>query len=383
MTPLTHHDIVRHAAPLVRAGLGVDLAASDRDARRILFRPVADAADGALVTLHSLTVLPDDDGVELTRAVGHPEGIVTTLSARADDAETLLAPFAAIAPERQIERDGERLLGGSWTLEPVGEDARLELRQLIGLVGPLCLVVDVSTGASMPADVLLCAREGWHEQLRATLANGATTPQRQPLARRLHATLTDAARRRDPSPAEDGAVLAALPDDVLAVLGPEWRPLAWQRRRWKGVLRLLGREPDRSERALAAASEALAHLEQVLDEPPGRFHARHAAARHRVFLRRLRPALALLALFAAVPLGWWLFGDGQTRLHPLALGLTPLLMVGVIALSAREIPVLELPPLPSPPVGERWGAKSSGERRAHDAERARGGAGARAPERDD
>ena len=358
MIPLTHHDIVRHAAPLLRAGLRVDLGSSEPARRLVVFRPdVVGGDDGndALHVLHALHVLADG-GVELVRAVAHvPSGLVATLAAVAEEAdvEALVATFGRIPPSRQIGRAGESAVAArSWTLEPDPAGARLELRQVVGRSGPFVLVADVSTGAGMPADVRLVRRDDWSDHLPAHLADGSTVPQRRTAARRLLASLRLPAPERGAAPA--GTPLAALPDDVLAVLGPDWRPLRWHGDRWKGTLRIPGREPLRGERAAARIDAALAHLERVVARPPADYHRRHAAARRRVFLGRLRPALALLAILAVMPIAWLLVARGGVRMHPLALGLTPLLMVGVVTLSAREIPVLEIPPLPRPLAPDRW-----------------------------
>ena len=367
MIPLTHHDIVRLAAPLVREGLRVDLPASSREERRILFRPVSheDEAGGTIVSRHSLSALPDG-GVELVRAVGDERGLVSTLIARAADADALVDTFAAIPLARQLVREAGYSAALSWTLEPTGHDAgeapgaaeeggtaRLELRHVVGAVGPLCLVIDASTGAGMPADALLVTRSDWPDHLRERLASGALSPWRHPVARTL------AAPSRAPD-AGAGALLAALPDDVLAVLGPEWRPLVWQGNRWKGVQRLIGREPGRSRRVRAFAADALAHLASVIDDSPSRYHERHAGARRRVWLRRLKPAMALLAILAVMPLSWLFVSRFGAEMHPLVLGLSPLMMVGVVLMSTREIPVLEIPPLPRPLAADRWRGAGSG-----------------------
>ena len=364
MIPLTHHDVVRHAAPLVRAGLRIDPRATERTRRRIVFHPRVRSDDDTLHALHTLTVLAGGE-VELVRAVADaPSGLVSTLIASASEAGPLFETFERIAPARQIRRAGDTVTAESWTLEPTSgptngpaDDsdagtARLELQQIVGRSGPLVLIVDVSTGAGMPADALLARHGDWTDHLRETLASGATVPQRQAAARHLLASLP--ARPAGRETPDAAALLAALPDDVLAVLGPQWRALVWQGTRWKGVLRLLGREPARAERASRYAREAVRHLANVAAEPPTRYHARHAPARRRVFVRRLRPAMALLAILAVMPLSWLFVARGGVEMHPLALGLTPLLMVGVVLLSAREIPVLEIPPLPRSLAEGRW-----------------------------
>jgi len=363
VTPLTHHDIVRVAAPLAKRGLRIDLAATDRAARRIAFHPRVWSGDETLHALHTLTVLPDGD-VELVRAVARDAaGPASTLIARAAAVDAVIGAFDEIAPTRQIVDDGDVVAAVDLTLEPLDEQgstgARAVIQQIVGQVGPLSLMVDVSTGSGMPADVLLVERATWTDHVRETLASGALAPARHFAARHLLEILGREGTRADPLFATvPPSPLAALPDDVLAVLGPEWRPLVWQGDRWKGVLRLLGHEPGRGARAEQRSLRALAHLAAVIGSSPARYHAQHAAARRRVWARRLRPALALLAILAVMPLSWLLVARGGAEMHPLALGLTPLLMVGVVLMSSREIPVLEIPALPRPLDEGRWSAVS-------------------------
>ena len=231
-----------------------------------------------------------------------------------------------------------------------GDIARLELQHVLGAVGPLCVAIDASTGAGMPADVLLVTRSDWPDHLRDTLASGARSRRGDIRSR----------ARSVPHPRAPGeearTLLAALPDDVLAVLGPEWRPLTWQGDRWKGVQRLVGREPGRSPRVRAFSRTALAHLAAVIEDSPDRYHERHAGARRRVWVRRLKPAMALLGILAVMPLSWLFVSRFGAEMHPLVLGLSPLMMVGVVLMSTREIPVLEIPPLPRPLAADRWRA---------------------------
>ena len=63
---------------------------------------------------------------------------------------------------------------------------------------------------------------------------------------------------------------------------------------------------------------------------------------------------ALLAILAVMPLSWLAVARGGAEMHPLVLGLSPLMMVGVVLMSTREIPVLEIPPLPGPLPADRW-----------------------------
>jgi hypothetical protein len=120
------------------------------------------------------------------------------------------------------------------------------------------------------------------------------------------------------------------------------------------VLRTLGKAPKRTARAEAYLQQALTHIAQTLAQPPASFHEQLQARRWRVYVRRLQPLMLFLAILALMPLSWLFVSRGELVLHPLALGLTPLLMVGVVVLTAREIPVMEIPPRPQPLDSRFW-----------------------------
>ncbi len=117
---------------------------------------------------------------------------------------------------------------------------------------------------------------------------------------------------------------------------------------FRTVLRELGRAPRRADRANGYFDEAVNHLQQVLTAPPEDYHRRFHRQRRAVFLRRLRPVFLLAGMLALMPVMYLAVNTGGMTLHPLMLGLTPLLMVAAIALSVREIPVMEWPAWPAP-----------------------------------
>ena len=100
--PLTHHDILALAEPFARRGRRVDLAASDRIARRVVFQELQ---RGALREVLQL----DDLGTgtrQLTRTLTHPGGLQATLEAMGPSPQELLDRIEAVAPDSQFS-EGE------------------------------------------------------------------------------------------------------------------------------------------------------------------------------------------------------------------------------------------------------------------------------------
>ncbi|MFK7892705.1 MAG: hypothetical protein AB8B63_17965 [Granulosicoccus sp.] len=376
--PLTHHEIIKHAAPLTRRGMKVNLAASHRNDRYIEFDPVPSTADRNTSLSYALQV-----GVrnvsQVTRVIAHANGLISTLTAIVADTDAALEAFEKIPHRRQLFIHDAKQIAMSYTLE-AQDDAEvptgvLQLRYVCARVHGLELRVDVSTGRAMPADVRLLLNGVPCDYLRETLADGEDSPLIHRAGRRLIAQATQHgyARSGDTSvsplekstesdPAEvtgtfaEPIAIKKLPDDILAILGPQWRPLVYQGDHWKGVLRQLGSGTKRTERAENFVKSAMDHLANTLSTPPSRYHEKFGKARWLVFLRRLKPIMFLIGILALMPLSWLFVSEGGMQMHPLALGLTPLLMVSVIALTAREIPIMEIPPRPSGLPSDFWSA---------------------------
>ena len=79
--PLTHHQILGLVGPFTRSGRQVDLAASDRLARRLHFRPVLHAASARTPVLtETLQLERHDSGKHrLTRVLAQRDGLQATL----------------------------------------------------------------------------------------------------------------------------------------------------------------------------------------------------------------------------------------------------------------------------------------------------------------
>ena len=124
------------------------------------------------------------------------------------------------------------------------------------------------------------------------------------------------------------------------------------------MLRELGKQEIRTARAESHIDEALNHLYGTLSQSPENYQALHSKARWRVYIRRLQPLMLFIGILMLMPISWFFVSNGAMSIHPLALGLTPLLMVGVVVLTAREIPVMEIPPRPEPLPATAWAPPS-------------------------
>src|SRR3954470_11345412 len=80
--PLTHHEILGLIEPFVRRGRHVDLAASDRINRRLMFKSVEHASeDDRFAVINETMQLenPQPDSYRLTRNLMLPSGLKATM----------------------------------------------------------------------------------------------------------------------------------------------------------------------------------------------------------------------------------------------------------------------------------------------------------------
>jgi hypothetical protein len=230
---------------------------------------------------------------------------VARLDAVGAEPGELLARIDAVPPRRQFRREGEVAIALSYRLQPQC-DAMVFSCGTAHVAG-LTLTLDTSTLTRGPASVTL---------------------QRPP---------------------ED---TLRLPQDTFAVLGGRWSRLRDSADGWAGELRLGGHESRRSRQAEDAIASAAPHLARMLKESPWHFHERWAAARWRVFCRRLVPLAACIGLIscaAAVPK---LHLAESSGLRMLIQNSPPILMILFFCL--REIPIVEIPPLPRRSGATSW-----------------------------
>lgn len=351
-TPLTHHDIIRHAAPLSRCGYQVNMARCDRTDRCIEFKPTC-GDDNSLEITMAMEIAMDGgrSNSSLTRVVTHVSGLVSTLTASFTDIGDALTAIEKIPTSRQLDAAGVSVMARSYVLKSehgshTGSE-QLILRYMCADILGLELRVDASTGGSYPAEVRVLRKGLPVSYASNALADGDDAPSQHRAAK----VIVQRANNIVPSVA-----IKNIPEDLLAVLGPQWRPLVDQGDHWKGIMRLLGKGEKRTHRCERYFSEAIEHLHTTLSAEPSTYHPRHQKSRWRVYFRRLRPVLMFTGIVVFMLVGWFLLKDTGIRIHPLTQGLTPLLMVGVVALTARAIPVMEIPATPKPLNNDDWTA---------------------------
>jgi len=309
LNPLTHHEILELIGPFTRRGRQVDLAATDRLQRRLVFKPIDHPESTGLLGVRETLAL-DDLGAgayRLTRLLTPASGPAAAIEAEGPDPGELLARIAEVPPRRQLRAAEGVAMAISFRLEAASGSEWLSVTRAAAHVAGLRFELDASMATREPASVALTRAPG--DELR-------------------------------------------LPPDALAVLGGQWSRLRDSADGWTAELRLRRREPHRSRQAEAALETAARHLARMLAEAPGRFHQRWAAARWRVFCRRLVPlavCIGLILCAAAVPKLHLAEGSG---LRMLIINSPPLLMILYFCL--REIPIIEIPPLPRRSHAASW-----------------------------
>lgn len=318
--PLTHHEIIELMEPFTRRGWHVDLAASDRLERRLIFvsKPAPatapPAAAGGTPTgaprLREALQLESHEGGHfvLTRVSTLDAGMEARLEAAGSDLDLLLRAVESIDPQRHFRFGTGFVVAFDYQL--AAPDADLVLtRGVIDVMG-LNLTLKGSTVGRMPADF--------------EIANAAR-----------------------------GAI--ALPEDLLSVLGWDWSRLRRMPQVWRGHMRVRGREPERSRHAEIQLEAAARHLAQTLSEPPPRFHERWVRARWGVYLRRATPLLVSIGLIGAAAAVPRVHLTENSGLRMLIFNAPPLLMILVFCL--RDIPSIEIPPWPRRSTAVAWQAE--------------------------
>lgn len=303
MQPLTHHQILDLVAPFSRAGLQVDLAASQRLERRLAFRPLQHAAvEGLHPALTETLWLDAGDATRFTlrRVLAAPDGLDATLEAEGSDVAALLARLQAVPLQRQWR------LGTGWVMALS--------HRVAGAPGT--------------------AGDGLQPTRVAVQFNGFRLRWTPPP---VHSRLGELRL----APAGDQA---RLPEDLLAVLGYPWTRLVAMDGAWIGHLRQRGTGLAAFAQAEQRLVRTAEHLAATFAAPPAQFHQHHRGARWRVTGRRSIPALLSLGLVGAATAVPQLALSPDSVLRMLILNAPPLLLIGFFCL--REVPRIEIPPLP-------------------------------------
>lgn len=314
--PLTHHAILELVAPFTRRGHHLDLPASDRAARRLRFKPTQHANQplpGENLTSTLILEQPADDHFRLQRLVSDAAGLVSTLEIEGTDPGLLLEQVEAIDVGRQLVVVDGAHVARSYRLQPVAADERqpahwrLQIERAEARVERVLLSLNAKTGRKMPADF----------ELRA-----------------------------------DDECRLCVPADLLAVLGWEWRPMRQFGKTWRGSVRVAADEPERTRDIEAKLAQAVPHLEKTLRSHPGEFHARWQSARWRVTFQRAIPVLIGLSLLGTAPLIQLFSLMDVSLVRMFMFQGPPLLMVAILVM--RELPVIEIPPMPRRLIGSEW-----------------------------
>lgn len=310
--PLTHHEILALVEPFARGGRRVDLAASDRVARRIAFRPVEHPVrDGVPAHREMLSLAQRPEGgwqLVRTRETAD-DGPVARLQVSGSEPGVLLARVEAIDAAHQLA------CGPGWTLAiehrlegaiaRPDEAAAMAASRGVVMAGGLVLVMKVPTVSGISADITL-----------------------------------------------DGKTAGELPDDLLEVLGGGWARLDRGPGGWTSHVGLGGRSTARYRDAEARLRRVATHLAQTLAEPPARFHERLRGARWRVAARRTVPLAAVVALVTAAAVFPSLGLSRESPVWMLIFNAPPLLLA--LFFSLREMPRIALPRPPRALRDDAW-----------------------------
>jgi hypothetical protein len=316
LPPLTHHEIVELVEPFTRCGRRVDLAASDRIERRLIFKPVDHADDAAgLPRLRENLQLESNgaDNYRLIRLLTIPGGLEAKLQTEGPDPGELLARIESIPAHHQF-RSGQgytiaysHLLETGASASATAAAAQLLLTQGVAQVGGLTLKLRATTVRGYPADIELLAAAGDSIE---------------------------------------------LPEDLLAVLGWDWARLIPDAQRWTSKVRIRGSDPQLSRLTEVKLERAAAHLAQTFAEPPRRYHQRWFAARWGVAFRRAIPLLTGLALVAGAFAAPSLHIPEGSPIRLLIFNAPTILIA--LAFCMQELPRLEIPPLPRRLTAAVW-----------------------------
>jgi hypothetical protein len=320
--PLTHHEILTLVEPFTRKGRHPDLLATNRLERRLVFKPVELPVDMQGVSALTETLRldsPNADAYVLSRMLvcvtDGEDKLEARLEIEGKDPADLLASVDSIAPESQFRfgpgfkiAKSYRLIRGSGSTLSGAPAVQKILSQMSAHISDFVITATAPTLKVDPEAVI----------------------EIQPTA----------------------GEYKKLPDDLLAVLGWDWGLISKRREGWKSILKLRGREPERSRKAESKLDRMVEHLAQTFAEAPARFHERLVAARWSVVLRRAMPLLIGLGLIGGAAASSKFAIPDDSPIRMMMMNLPGLLMVFLFC--RRRLPVIEVPPIPRALTAPAW-----------------------------
>ncbi len=352
LQPLTHHEIMALVEPFSRSGQQVDLAASDRLERRLVFKAIDHAGDrSAAAGSMEATDLRETWQLEpgtskpyrLTRTVVLARGVGATLHGEGPHPGELLARIAVVPVRHQFHQQAGFFIAQSHRLDAAASITTTASTTTSTTASTTAFAASATTPATATPHAAFAAT-GPLILTNATAQVGGllltlSVPKLSGIAAEL--ALHCAAGHRH-----------ALPDDLLAVLGWSWTRLIRVGTGWQGQLRLRGKGAARSRDAERKFAQTAMHLARAMAASPAEFHGHWRARRWRVTLRRATPLLITSALIggaAAVPA----LGLTESSLLRLVAFQFPPLLLGLV-FCMRELPQIEFPPWPRRLTEAAW-----------------------------
>ena len=155
-TPLSHHEILKLVEPFRPSGWALDLAASDRLQRRLVFRP----ADPAAAAVQACLVLKGlgTGSWQLTRQATHSTGLQASVQALGLPPADLLALVERVAIDRHFRSGPGVVQARSYRVQAGGTVVLTQGVAQVQGVGPaIKLTLDVTAVRGVAADILLVA----------------------------------------------------------------------------------------------------------------------------------------------------------------------------------------------------------------------------------
>jgi hypothetical protein len=369
--PLTHHEILTLMAPFTRRGLHADMNASRREDRLLSFKSSEHAASDELPICLQAWLTLDASSAQryrLVRQVTDETGLVSTATVEGAALDALLGQMDALPVQRQFRVYDGIPVARSYVID-VPADAGLSKKAAVSAGGAVGAVVGRVRSLRRHSDAEAPpAAPGPDEAVSEPIAQsgdadagdapGVPRPILVEASARIAGAMLTLKADRLGGPAVEVKLTAdpgfklKIPEDLVAVLGWPWRPLREFVSYWRGGIRVSGSEPTRTADIELKLARTVKHLARTLAQSPERFHDRFRRARWRVSFQRGIPLMVGLLILAITPAVQFLRMEDDSILRMLIFHAPPMMLVGFFMM--REMPRIEIPPLPRRLINRSW-----------------------------